>query len=105
MTDTETANMGRILKHGMLAGAVQAPIRAAPQPSRFAGKVDLPLTIEDQDFTLSISEKNPQFEALREAFGPFPDWVGAVVEVRDGSALKVVNVRAIKRPDGSRVQA
>jgi hypothetical protein len=98
-TETQTNKPGtgaRFLKYGMLAGPVVAPIRAAPTPGRFEGKMDLPIEIDGQAFIFSISSHNPQYQALEKAFGKAgPAWVGKSVRLVDGTGLKQVNVTPV----------
>lgn len=98
---TDNTGTGRFLKTGMLKKPALATLRGVPTRGRFEGKYDLPLSIKEQPFTLSVSAKNPQWSALIGAFGePAPSWVGATVQVSEDDTFEQMNVVPIADAKG-----
>lgn len=62
--------------------------------------LELPVTISDIPFVVSIPEKSHDFQKLREAFGPkLQEWVGATILVGDDEFLEKVRVSPVSPPN------
>ncbi len=103
--ETPRAKMDRILTFGLLAQAATIPIdarKAFPEADHTGpalgnyGKWYLPITLDGARFSVPLSPKNPDFDALCAVFGEDPTkWAGSTIRVSDGTVLKQVRVAAI----------
>lgn len=93
--ETQNQKKGaRILKHGLLASPTSATITGPAVIGNF-GKYDVPFDLEGQRFILPMSANNPEFVALREAFGEPSEWEGCTVALSDGKILRQVSIRPV----------
>jgi len=99
-----TAKKPRILKFGILAQPATVPISGPVVLGGF-DKMDVPFVLDGQRFVLPVSPKNPEWDALRIAFGNNPaEWTGHVVRVADGAMIRNVSIAPIRTRDGQPVE-
>lgn len=92
---------GAFLKTGTLKAEAQCILSARNGGARivegkFGPNLELPLTIEDQDFVLSVPADKGDGKTLQTVFGPVgPEWAGKRVRVFESTFLNRVRVQPI----------